>query len=32
VNGETWPDFDPQKEWITIPNPESKQYTIEAGY
>ena len=32
VNGKSWSDFDPQKEWITIPNPESKQYTIEAGY
>lgn len=32
VNGKTWRDFDRQKEWIVIPDPQSKQYTIEAGY
>jgi len=32
VNGKSWSDFDPQKEWIRIPDPEPKQYTIEAGY
>jgi len=32
VNGKLWSDFDRQKEWIVIPNPGSKQYTVEAGY
>lgn len=32
VNGKAWSNFNRQKEWVEIPNPESKQYTIEAGY
>lgn len=32
VNGKAWSNFNLQKEWVVIPHPESRQYTIEAGY
>ena len=32
VNGAAWADFDPDKEWIRIPAPAAKRYTVEARY
>ena len=32
VNGAAWADFDPDKEWIRIPAPEAKRYSVEARY
>lgn len=32
VNGRDWTDFDVQKEWLRIKNPDSNQYSIIAGY
>ena len=32
VNGAAWTDFDPDKEWIRIPAPEAKRYTVTAQY
>ncbi|HEY5911453.1 MAG TPA: hypothetical protein VJA21_12705, partial [Verrucomicrobiae bacterium] len=32
VNGGRWRDFDPQKEWVRIPQPAATIYTIVARY
>lgn len=32
VNGKEWKDFDPAKEWVVIPKPAEKSYTIVARY
>ena len=32
VNGKEWKDFDSTKEWVIIPKPAEKAYTIVAGY
>jgi hypothetical protein len=32
VNREIWRDFDPEKEWVRIPAPSERRYTIEASY
>jgi hypothetical protein len=32
VNGRGWTDFDPGKEWVRIPSPTEKVYSIEASY
>ncbi len=32
VNGKQWTGFDAAKEWITIPSPREKRYSIEAHY
>jgi hypothetical protein len=32
VNGGGWIDFDPGKEWVRIPSPSEKVYSIEASY
>jgi len=32
VNGEKWQDFDAVKEWVRIPNPDGRAYTIVASY
>jgi hypothetical protein len=32
VNGQSWSDFDAEKEWIRIPNAESRLYAIDASY
>jgi hypothetical protein len=32
VNGQEWTDFDVQKEWVRIKNPDKTQYSIVAGY
>ncbi|HQH70873.1 MAG TPA: hypothetical protein PK360_02220, partial [bacterium] len=32
VNGAPWADFNPEKEWIVIPNPDQRQYTVTAHY
>jgi hypothetical protein len=32
VNGRTWTDFDPAKEWVRISKPGEKQYKIVADY
>jgi hypothetical protein len=32
VNGENWPDFDVQKEWVRIKNPCQKHYSVVARY
>jgi hypothetical protein len=32
INGKPWQDFDPQKEWVRIPNVNQKQYSIVATY
>jgi hypothetical protein len=32
VNGNPWSGFDAQEEWVVIPNPADKQYTIIAQY
>jgi hypothetical protein len=32
VNGRDWTDFDVQKEWLQIKNPDKTRYSIVAGY
>lgn len=32
VNGRAWTDFDADKEWIRIPHPTDRRYTIAATY
>jgi hypothetical protein len=32
VNGRDWTDFDIQKEWVLIKNPDKSQYSIVANY
>lgn len=32
VNGQKWSGFDPEKEWVKIPVPGEKKYTIIASY
>jgi hypothetical protein len=32
VNGSSWKDFDPAKEWVRIQNPQSAHYEIAASY
>jgi hypothetical protein len=32
VNNKSWRDFDPQKEWIRIPNPQANRYEIVAKF
>lgn len=32
VNGRTWDDFDPGKEWVHIGSPESRRYAIAVRY
>jgi hypothetical protein len=32
VNGQDWTDFDVQKEWVRIQNPDKTQYSVIAGY
>lgn len=32
VNGREWREFDPRKEWIRIPSPQERQYSIVAAY
>lgn len=32
VNGEEWRDFDPAKEWVRIPSPGGRAYTVVATY
>ena len=32
VNGAHWKEFDPEKEWVRIPRPSAKKYTIIARY
>jgi hypothetical protein len=32
VNGRPWPDFDMKKEWVRIPSPRERRYTIVARY
>jgi hypothetical protein len=32
VNGQIWNDFDPEKEWVRIPEVREARYTIEARY
>jgi hypothetical protein len=32
VNGRTWSDFDIQKEWVRIENPNQRHYSISARY
>jgi hypothetical protein len=32
INGKSWQDFDPQKEWVRIPNVSQQQYSIVAAY
>jgi hypothetical protein len=32
VNGQSWSDFDAEKEWIRIPKAESRLYAIDASY
>jgi len=32
VNGRNWADYDIQKEWVVIPEPDRKRYTIIAHY
>ena len=32
VNGRTWSDFDNQKEWVRIENPNQRHYSISARY
>ncbi|MEK7403513.1 MAG: hypothetical protein AAB225_00250 [Acidobacteriota bacterium] len=32
VNGKTWTDFDPRREWLRLPNPEQRRYEVVADY
>jgi 3',5'-cyclic AMP phosphodiesterase CpdA len=32
VNGHRWSDFDVRKEWIRIPNPVERHYSVVASY
>lgn len=32
VNGNTWTDFDPGREWVRIPSPGERSYSIIASY
>jgi hypothetical protein len=32
LNGRNWTDFDVEKEWIRIPHPEPRHYSVIAGY
>jgi hypothetical protein len=32
VNGQDWTDFDVEKEWLRIENPDEARYSIVAGY
>lgn len=32
VNGQDWTQFDPDREWVQIPNPTAKSYSIVAHY
>jgi hypothetical protein len=32
VDGQNWTDFDRDKEWVRIANPQARQYTIVASY
>lgn len=32
VNGQNWTQFDPNREWVQIPNPGAKSYSIVAHY
>jgi hypothetical protein len=32
VNGQSWTDFDPAKEWVQIPQPRAARYEIIASY
>lgn len=32
VNGQNWNDFDSEKEWVRLPAPSGKKYTIVASY
>lgn len=32
VDGQPWKDFDAAKEWVRIPEPEARRYTIEVRY
>jgi hypothetical protein len=32
INGNAWKDFDSTQEWVRIPHPENKTYSIEATY
>jgi hypothetical protein len=32
INGNDWKDFDADKEWVKIPYPENKAYSIEVTY
>jgi hypothetical protein len=32
VNGQRWNDFDVRKEWVRIPNPVERHYTVVASY
>jgi hypothetical protein len=32
INGHDWKDFDPQKEWVRIPQPTEKRYSMVARF
>ena len=32
VNGGDWPQFEPEKEWVRIANPDQLRYEIVASY
>jgi hypothetical protein len=32
VNGQDWPEFDPAKEWVRIPQPKAAGLVITARY
>jgi hypothetical protein len=32
VNGGAWSDFDPQKEWVRIPDPGARHYSVVSEY
>lgn len=32
VNRGVWPDFEPEQEWVRIPAPSERRYTIEVSY
>jgi hypothetical protein len=32
VNGQPWRDFDAGKEWVRIPSPGERRYTVRASY
>jgi hypothetical protein len=32
VNGRDWPQFEPEKEWVRIVDPDQPRYEIVASY